>query len=744
MYKKSLYLIILFFMSLNIFGKPLNFEGLSKYTLDDIQTITSIDIYNKEIELIDIDKIIKDLTSSDLIYELEFIEYKDNYLIKINESDIVENIYINNNVWIEDDLIKQNLVSQNNYLLNKKNIKKDLNIIKTLYKSKGFQNISVISKVEKYSKDRVNLIYEITENKQQKISIINFFGNDFYSDKYLSSIIESQSIKFYNIFKSGSNLNFPTFDFDKNKIISSYTNDGFFNVKVSYLLDKSALNTNILSFYIDEGKRTTADNFEFNFTDKIYSLLSEQIIELENEFKKNDYYYEKALIDKYLEVFNSILISNNIYNESVEVNLFQKQDYLLDISFSTLQKDPVIINKIEITGNTITKSKTIRSKILIQPGEYLNKYSLNKSIKILKRYPYINDVNTETNIKDQKADILIDIDENKKTGNLLLAGTLNADTGAGVTFGIEDQNIFGSGNSIDSNFNLNSEDIKFDINYRQYPILNPNLTNTYTIFNQDNDYTNSFGYKASRRGLGYFINFKKNDYLSYGAGINYEYFKGHSQVNDTSQSINDNIGNFDNYNFKISLNHDTTDNFLNPTNGHLNKIDFRISPESISDDSYYKFVVTNKNYKKLKKSKNYIFLNNKYGYAKSLNSKLKTKNAFGLGGLNFRGFDYKGIGPYDGTIYLGGNEFFTSTLGYGSSFIFDEKDNINVKFFLTTGSIWNSDYTSSSDVDFRASFGTSFDFITAVGPISFSYAIPVQKNKSDKTRSFNFSIGTSF
>ena len=116
-----------------------------------------------------------------------------------------------------------------------------------------------------------------------------------------------------------------------------------------------------------------------------------------------------------------------------------------------------------------------------------------------------------------------------------------------------------------------------------------------------------------------------------------------------------------------------------------------------------------------------------------------------MGGLNFRGFDYKGIGPYDGKIYLGGNEFFTSTLGYGSSFIFDEKDNINIKFFLTTGSIWNSDYSSSSsDIDLRTSIGTSLDFITPVGPISLSYASPIEKNTTDRTREFNFIIGTSF
>ena len=86
--------------------------------------------------------------------------------------------------------------------------------------------------------------------------------------------------------------------------------------------------------------------------------------------------------------------------------------------------------------------------------------------------------------------------------------------------------------------------MKFDINFVQYPVLNPNLTNTYTIFNQDNDYTNNFGYKASRRGIGYFVNFKQDDQYSYGVGLSYEASKGHSAVNKTSSAINDNIGNF--------------------------------------------------------------------------------------------------------------------------------------------------------------------------------------------------------
>ena len=50
---------------------------------------------------------------------------------------------------------------------------------------------------------------------------------------------------------------------------------------------------------------------------------------------------------------------------------------------------------------------------------------------------------------------------------------------------------------------------------------------------------------------------------------------------------------------------------------------------------FIKLSLTNNNYKKLPKSKNYIFLNNNYGYAESLNSKLKTIDAFGLRWIKF-------------------------------------------------------------------------------------------------------------
>ena len=60
------------------------------------------------------------------------------------------------------------------------------------------------------------------------------------------------------------------------------------------------------------------------------------------------------------------------------------------------------------------------------------------------------------------------------------------------------------------------------------------------------------------------------------------------------------------------------------------------------------------------------------------------------------------------------------------------------------GSIWDSDYSNDNEFDIRSSLGLSFDVLTAVGPISLSYAVPIEKNTKDVTNEFNFSIGTSF
>jgi outer membrane protein insertion porin family len=308
---------------------------------------------------------------------------------------------------------------------------------------------------------------------------------------------------------------------------------------------------------------------------------------------------------------------------------------------------------------------------------------------------------------------------------------------------LKDANFIGSGNELDFAIDLNAEKALFQLEYSKYSLSNSNFSHNYKLYNIENDLSSSFGFKNKSQGIGYGINYKLNSKSSLSYNIDVNKLKGYAASNNIDV-INDNIGTFDQIDLSFNMNYDNTNNFLYPTNGISNSLSLILSPENISDNSYYKIRIKNKNYFQLQNSNKFIFMSNSLGIAESFDDNLRTTNAFSLGGLNFKGFDYRGIGSKTNNIYLGGNKFFTSTFGYGSSFLFDDKDNINFKLFTTLGSLWDSDYDSNYEFDLRSSAGISMDILTAVGPISLSYAQPIQKNENDLVREFNFSIGTSF
>jgi outer membrane protein insertion porin family len=736
-----LFLFIFSFQTLN--SKPLVITGLEKLNLNDIQAITSVDIKKIDYQTYEIDKLVNELYDSDLIFDLIFNNNENNYSIEIQENKLIQNIFFINNARLKDNQLIDIINSKKNSFLTKNSISLDISIINSVYRSRGFNEVSTTAKVEKFAADKINLIYDIYEGNQSKLTSINFFGNNSFSDKYLTSQITSQALRFYNIFKSGSNLNNDVFDFDSKQILNFYKNNGFLDINLSYELISNNFGTYSLNFYIEEGIQYKINTIKYSSRIENFDFIEASKEKFLKKLSKNEYFYNKDLVGNYLEEINLSLLSNNIFTYYVDYYLDKNNDNLV-LEFTEKPQEPKIINKINISGNTITKDKTIRSKIIIEPGDYYNTFLVNNSLSNLNKFSYIKNSNYEFDSTVDKPDLSLFIDEEKKTGNILAAATYNTDTDLGIMLGIEDKNIAGSGNILNSNFKINAEDLKFDINYTQFPLINPFLSNTYSIYNQENDYTSSFGYKSLRQGFGYFLKFANTSQTSYGVGVNYDFAKGHSATNTSQLSITDNIGNFENIIFNFSISKDTTDDIFNPSNGHYNQLQLNISPTGISDDPYFKFVYSNKNYFNFKKSKNFIFFNNNFGYAESLKSKLKTINAFSLGGSNFKGFDFRGIGPIENNFYLGGNQFYTSTLGYGSSFLFDEKDNINIKLFLTAGSIGNSDYVSNNDFDIRSSAGVSFDFITAVGPVSFTIAQPLLKESNDKVRIFSFTIGSSF
>ena len=721
-------------------SKDINFSGLKKLSVQDLSALVSIDLSKNNYSLDEINTIITDLFNSEIINDVNLKIFEDTYLILINEAMLINNIYINGNLQIKDDFLRNNLISKPNNFFNKNDINRDIEFIRQIYLSKGYNNVSVAISYEKYSENEVNLIFDVYEGDPYQISKINFIGNNYFSERYLYNLISSRELGFLNFFSPGSNFNTEIFKFDQNKIISKYKEEGFFNVNISYKLNEIGKSKYELVFYIKENDRLflskiIPDNLDDVNYQKFYSNLNKKIID-------NNGFYDQEIIEKELDKINQILIDQNIHSYSYQASILEADgEYYLSI-FKNSEKQ-LLINQINIIGNTITQDKVLRSKLYLEPGNYFLDYNKTRSLEKLNKLRYINSVNINEFQDNNNINLDVIVEENKKTGNLLLAGSFTGDIGLGLTLGLNDYNFIGSGNEISSSFTINSEQTNFDINYKQYPINIPNLYNNYSIFNTANDLTDSFGFKSDKIGAGYSIGYNYSDKVNMSFGFDYNLIKNFSGINSNSY-IQDNIGNFNQFILNYSLSFDSTNDIFYPTDGAINQIKFELSPTAISENPYYKLTFINDLYLDNSKNDNFLFLSNRIGLADSLEGNLKTINSFSLGGMNFKGFDYRGIGSRDSSIYLGGNNFYTSTLGYGGKFLFDKSDNINYRTFITSGSLWGSDYATNNTFKNRLSAGISFDIMTAVFPISLSYAIPLQKEDEDIDRRFNFAIGSSF
>ena len=85
---RSLYFILLislFNISIS-YSDNLIFRGLNKLNIDDLESLTNIDIYKKNISSSEIDIILKELYSSDLIFNVTYDLFENVPTVTIEES----------------------------------------------------------------------------------------------------------------------------------------------------------------------------------------------------------------------------------------------------------------------------------------------------------------------------------------------------------------------------------------------------------------------------------------------------------------------------------------------------------------------------------------------------------------------------------------------------------------------------------------------------------------------------------
>jgi outer membrane protein insertion porin family len=743
-----LYIFFIFSFLNNINSKTIILDNNNRLTSEDINNLTSFDLTSTNISENDLNLIIKDLVSSDLINNVEFSSDNNFYTLTIFESLFINEIYINGNIKLKNLDIIQNLTIKNKSFLDNSKIIYNSNIIENLYSSIGQQNVIVTFYLEEFNQNSFNLIYEVKENSEKYVSKINIDGNTFLSSRFIKSSISIKEKKFFTTLSISNFINENKINNSLSRIQGIYIDHGFFDISINYQI-KNLKNKLSLDLFINEGARYKIESINFSSDNEIVKSLFLENNKIINK-SLNNKFYDNNIIDVTSEQFNKELSLSNNSNLSIDHSYLLNDNDTVSLNFFATEQTPLTIKKLSFYGNTVTKDSTLRKQVYIKPGGTYNKRLIDKSINNLIRRTYIDNAvaSSEINI-DNSVDLNISLTEKIKSGNFKLGAGYSAQNGIATGVGLSDSNFYGTGNKINADLSLSSDSIYYDLSYKRFYLGNYNIDNTFRVFNSSEDLVTTYGYKRKSSGFDFTLkipyksDISSDQYFLLSSG--YDVSDIYSLSTSVSNSVKQNSGKSNNIFFHTSYVGNTTNDNFNPTSGIFHKTTLSLVPTGISDDDYIKISSVNNIYFNNKINDNSIFILSKIGLASGLSNKIKTKDSFSLGG-DFKGFQYSGIGPRDASLnYLGGTKMYQLTLGYSTPFLFDNSDTFIFKYFGTIGSVFDSEFASTYNSNTpRVSIGASLDIMTPIGPLSFSLASPISKKAKDKTQSYDFSIGSTF
>jgi len=611
-------------------------------------------------------------------------------------------------------------------------LKQIRNFITSYYDAKGKFNTAVIFDIKK----RANgIILTINVNKGQTIIIdkLKFYGVKKESISDIKSNMKdvNRDILGWLPFRNSGDFSLQGLLSDPHTIREYYLSKGYLDVQVSHPLLVANFDNNKaeLEYKIQEGNQYKVSSIKIDIPAGIIDVKKYQ----DKLLLLKGHYFNIKRAKKDMEMLKRA-VADKGYAYAIVYPEIKKHNSFVDIVYKIIPGKKVYISDVIISGNTSTLDRVIRRNIYLAPGYLYSLTDKEDSINALKRTGYFESVKLkEIRVDDTHMKILVQVKEGL-TGSLKAGISYNSYSKFGINLAVTERNVFGGGQALSISLDKSSKSTTYNFN-----LLNPAVYDSkYSL--STNIYSNEFdgySYKSKRKGFslttGRGITRHSRGYLTYG----YE--------NLHLTDIQDNLDNdYREYSTKSyitpGISYDSTDDRFFPQHG----IDAGISMTYAGIGGTQRFLKTNAY------GKFFYSLDDKFEITTILKYKFKIgylneigytpiSERYYLGGLgSVRGYNWGSISPKDSDgNSIGGDRMVTNS--FEISVPVSLKRKMWLSAFVDNGSVGKH----SLDIT-RSSYGVSFDWITPVGPLDFTYALPINAKEGDDLRRFEFSIGSSF
>jgi len=669
---------------------------------------------------------------------IDIVGFKENHAL--NEKS-VENLISNTKMNVGKIFIQKNfesLVSQ----------------LKTIYENKGFYSatFNISQKVD--DSNRIGIEVNINENSPARITSFEIKGNSFFPSNELINIFDIglPDIFFINYFSEKDSFNMNSFEAGIQKIKSKYLESGFLDFKVvnrnlTLNDDKTEIT---ISFTIEEGNQYFIN--DYTWTGDIDGLSKEKLDKTLNIVKGSIFSRKKIVkgISKIRSLFSDIGYAKASVNSSVIPS--EKSNYL-NLIIDVTKHQKMYVNRILIEGNTITQDDVIRRELKLNEGQEFSQKSLDESVKRIKRLGFFSDVDisiSESPDFNDRFNIFIKVSETK-TGQFSIGLSHSNATGAAFNTGIEQNNVFGTGNVLNARFTNSTALEELSFFFKDPYFTNDGNSLSYGLFTKSTDASNLdiSNYLLDENGfnLGYGIPLSSDSNIS-----------SEIKVSDISLSCSDSFAgvNYEqeqclsnkslDFNYSISYVKNSLNDFYNPTKGIKNTLSSKLSLP-LGDFKYFSTEFSRNGYTPVfADSTIKTTVSSQFATGYGGDTLPFFKRYYGGGSSSVRGFDFNSLGAkYPDDKAKGGEFSLLTSLSLISPAEKFGLDNENIRFsaFIDAGSI--SEKLSDFDMSqLRLSSGLAASWLTPIGPIGIFWAQPIIKKSTDQIQNFAFELGTTF
>jgi len=738
------FFFLIFFLNSSVFAeiKQVKILGNKRVSPSTIESL--IDKKTLNIDSIYINNLTRKIYNTDFFSDIKISFEQDILTVTVVENPIVNFFYINGLSGNDLDKVNKIVTLKENTIFSSSKLKKDIEEVKQYFKLEGYYSAIIDPEVIKLENNDVNLILNFDLKNKSRISNIYFIGDKYFSQSQLADVISSSEYSWWKLFSSGT-LSEERIEYDKKLLKDFYKLRGFYDIQIESVYAKVLNNEEFtLTYSVNSGKRFKFGNVDIKTFSQVYN--NEDILEIKKISEKltKDEYYSSSILSKLNKTIVSYLDSKKYYNFDINIEEVKNPGEVIDVIVQLIQEKKIPINKINISGNTITNEKFIRDNMVLSEGDNLSNAKIRKSVDIIKSKQIFSKVEYKVDESDNKNGKELNLFVKEQPTGSISAGIGYGSNGAMFEGSLNEKNFLGNGVNLNFTGRLSSEKITGDLTY-----VHPNFNNSekemaYSLFSEKDDYSNS-GYSSKKVGSKISTKYEIYEDIAFRPSIAIQFDKLETD-SSASNLLRSRSGNYTTTSLGYAFYGDFRDSKFNPSSGYTFYFDQNLAT-LISDIPTIQTSVGSIFYKELINDKFIGSAKIKLSNVTALDNKdAKLSDRLYAGNLDLRGFESRGVGPVDNGDHIGGNNLAILTIKSTFPNPIPESLKANTFIFYDAGNVWGVDYSDiiSSNSKLRSTIGVAMDFVSPIGPLSFAYSIPISKSSTDKEQRFLFNIGSSF